>query len=378
MQGKPATNYHQYHNRVTALQALLVKEKFDAFLISHFANRRYLSGYTAGDYPPNETAGFLLITPTAAYLITNFLYAQAAHEETAGAGFEMVIAAPGTGLAATTADLIKKLGVRRVGFEAIALVFDFYEAISEQLAGKADLVATRSLVEELRLVKDAEEVLLLRRAIAISDQAFNETRPLIQPGVSEKQIAWEIERRIREFGGEALAFDTIVASGPNGATPHAVPTDRLFQLGDSVIIDMGARYEGYNSDMTRTVCVGEPTARFKEIYNIVLEAQARSTEAIQPGLTGGAADKIARDIISNYGYGDMFGHSLGHGIGLAVHESPSLRKDSQHVLAPNMIHSVEPGIYLADWGGVRIEDLVLVTSDGHEELTNAIKDDFYK
>ena len=368
----------RYTGRVEALRAKLEQEKIDAFLVSHFANRRFLSGYSANDLPPSETAGFLLITSKAAYLITSFLYAEAARAEAGPAGYEIVTLQPNQGYSQAVAKLIKDLGLKQVGFESIALVFEYFANITQALENAATLVGTRGFVEELRLLKDQEELQLMRQAIAISDRAFDETLPLIRAGVTEKYIAWEIERRVREFGGEALAFDTIVASGPNGATPHAVPGERQLQEGEPLIIDMGARYLGYNSDMTRTVCVGEPAARFKEIYNIVLEAQLRSCEAIRPGLTGQQADAVARDIIGSYGYGDNFGHALGHGIGLAVHEPPSLRVNSQITLAPNMVHSIEPGIYLAGWGGVRIEDLVLVKPDGYENLTGAIKQGFYQ
>jgi Xaa-Pro aminopeptidase len=370
-------NPASYVGRIAALRAKLEEEKIDAFLVSHFANRRFLSGYSPNDLPPNETAGFLLITRQQAFLITSFLYADAARAETGPAGYEVVTMQGDQSFSQAIAQLIKDTRVKRVGFESIAMIFDFYDGIVQELGNAAQLVSTKGFVETLRLLKDEDELKILRRAIAISDRAFNETLPMIKPGVTEKYIAWEIERRIREFGGEALAFDTIVASGPNGATPHAVPGDRVLQEGESLIIDMGARYQGYNSDMTRTVCVGGPTPRFKEIYNIVLEAQLRACEAIRPGLTGQAADAVARDIITSYGYGEFFGHSLGHGIGLAVHEPPSLRKGSEVGLAPNMVHSVEPGIYLNGWGGVRIEDLVLVTPDGYENLTGALKNDFY-
>ena len=361
--------------RVLALQARLEQENLDGFLVTHFANRRYLSGYSASDYPPNETSGFLLITRQKAFLITSFLYGDLARQETQG--FEVVIFGKGTGFVQKIAHLIVGYGLKRVGFESIAMIFDFYLGIVQSLENKAELVPLRGFIETLRMVKDAEELANIRQAIQISDQAFNEVECLIKPGVSEKQLAWEIERRVREFGGEALAFDTIVASGPNGSAPHAVPTERAFEVGDPVVIDMGARYMGYNCDMTRTLCVAEPTARFKEIYNIVLEAQSKAIQVIRPGISGGEADAAARDTISHYGYGEAFGHTTGHGIGLAVHEPPQLRKGNQFKLEPNIVHSVEPGIYLAGWGGVRIEDLVLVTPDGHEVLTRANKNGFW-
>ncbi len=361
--------------RVRALQAKMEQEQYDGFLVTHFANRRYLSGYSASDWPPNETSGFLLITPREVYLITSSLYADFARRE--ATGFEVITFGNGVSFVKKIASLITGHGLKRVGFESIAMIFDFYMGIVRALEDKAELVPCWGFVETLRAIKDAEEIATLRQAIKISDRAFNEVEPLVQVGVTEKQIAWEVERRMREYGAEMLAFETIVASGPNGAAPHAVPTERAFEPGDPVIIDMGARYQGYNSDMTRTLCIGGPTARFKEIYNIVLEAQLKSTEAIRPGISCGEADAVARDIISDYGYGEYFGHSLGHGIGLAPHEPPSLRQGNQLKLEVNMVHSTEPGIYLPGWGGIRIEDLILVTADGHEVLTRAKKDGFW-
>lgn len=361
--------------RVEALRARLEQEELDGFLVTHFANRRYLSGYSAADLPPNETSGFLLVTQRETFLITSGLFAEQAQQE--APGFEVVTFGKGVSFVKKIANLITGSSLKRVGFESIAMIFDFYLGIVQALEDQADLVPCWGFVEALRMVKDAEELATLREAIKISDLAINEVQKLVAPGVTENELAWQIERRVREFGGEALAFPTIVASGPNGSTPHAVPTDRAFEPGDPVIIDMGARYQGYNSDLTRTLCVGEATPRFKEIYNIVLEAQLKASEAIRPGITGGEADAVARDIITGYGYGETFSHTTGHGIGLAVHEPPSLRPRNQQKLAPNMLHSIEPGIYLSGWGGVRIEDLVLVTDQGHEVLTGADKAGFW-
>ncbi|NWJ98465.1 MAG: aminopeptidase P family protein [Chloroflexi bacterium] len=361
--------------RVAALQAKLRQENFDGLLVCYFANRRYLSGYSASDMLPHETSGFLLITSQEAFLITSPLYEEQAQQE--APGFEVVTFGKGISFAKRIAELIVGRGLKRVGFEANAIIFDTYLGLVRALEDKAELVPCRGLVEAFRLIKEAEEIATLRRAISINDQVFNEIEPLIEPGVTEKQLAWEIERRMRDYQGEALAFETIVAGGPNGAKPHATPGERPFEPGEAVVIDMGTRYQGYNSDMTRTVCVGAPTPKFKEIYNIVLEAQLKTIEAIRPGLTGDEADTIARDLITSYGYGEAFSHSLGHGIGLAVHELPGLRKGNKETLEPNMVHSIEPGIYLSGWGGVRIEDLVLVTTDGYELLSAANKRGFW-
>jgi Xaa-Pro aminopeptidase len=223
------------------------------------------------------------------------------------------------------------------------------------------------------MVKDDDEMRIMRRAISISDQAFNIVSSRIEPGMTEKQIAWDIEKTMRELGADERAFGCIIGSGPNGAKAHAVPGDRQVREGEPIVIDMGARVQGYNSDMTRTIILGEPTDKFREIYNIVLKANQGVANRAKAGMTGVEINQIARDLIDAAGYGEKFNHGLGHGIGLEVHEGPSLGALSEDTLEVGEITSNEPGIYLEGWGGVRIEDLILFRANDVEVLTQAEK-----
>ena len=372
--GKEAMRPHRpaFEARLAAFRNKMREAKLDGFIVAHPANRRYLIGYTGGDMPPAETAGFLIVSATDAILVTDVRYTE--HAATEAPNIEVVEYGRGM-FVQTIGVLLRTHGLRRVGFESRAIIYDDVASIYGEVAGRVELVPQTAFVDGLRLIKDAEELALLRRAISISDQAFNAVRRLLQPGMTERDVAWQIERHMREFGAEAPSFDTIVGSGPNGAMAHAVPSERAIAEGEPIVIDMGARYAGYCSDMTRTVFLGTPDARYRDIYNTVLEAQARATAATKPGATGKAVDAVARDFINSTTYAGTFGHGLGHGIGLMVHELPNLntRADDQ-VLAAGMVHSVEPGIYIEGWGGVRIEDLVLVTADGCETLSHADKD----
>jgi Xaa-Pro aminopeptidase len=224
------------------------------------------------------------------------------------------------------------------------------------------------------MVKDDDELRIMRRAIEISDQAFNIVSRRIEAGMTEKQIAWDIEKTMRDLGAEDRAFGSIVAGGPNGAMAHAIPGDRPVKEGEPIVIDMGARLEGYNSDMTRTLCLGEQPDKFREVYKVVYDAHLNAERKLKAGVPGTEGDAFAREVIDAAGYGDYFTHSLGHGIGLEVHESPSLSKLSEDVMPVNTITSVEPGIYIEGWGGVRIEDLVLFRSSDVEVLTKADKE----
>jgi Xaa-Pro aminopeptidase len=237
-----------------------------------------------------------------------------------------------------------------------------------------ELVATRRLVEPLRAVKDADEIAAIERAVAITDETFAHLCGYLRPGMSERQVAGEIDRYMRERGADGMAFDPHVASGPNAALPHATPTERRLVLGEPIIIDMGARVAGYCSDMTRTVCLGEPGEDARAIFAAVLAALEISEDGIAPGMSGTAADALARDALTAAGYGDHFLHSLGHGLGLEIHEDPRLRRiGGDQALTPGMAITVEPGVYVGGWGGVRIEDTAIVTEDGIRVLTTAHK-----
>ncbi|NJN17015.1 MAG: aminopeptidase P family protein [Oscillochloris sp.] len=356
------------HERVTRLRALLRERDLPALLVSAPSNRRYLSGFRG-------SAGMLLVSESAAMLFTDGRYLiQSAREAPDFALSELVN--PGRSLGDALAEAAGMLGLRRIGVEASNLSLAEYRRIEAALDG-VELVAGEGLVERLREVKDGAEIAILRRAIAITDQAITAVLPQLRPEMSERQAAWMLEVAMRERGAEAPSFPIIVAAGPNAALPHARPGDDLLGEGLPIVIDMGARVDGYHADLTRTVTIGAPAARFREIYAIVLAAQQQALAGLRPGLACSDADALARDHITAAGYGAAFGHGLGHGVGLDIHEGPGLRRVAEGkqspVLHAGMVTSVEPGIYLEGWGGVRIEDLALITADGAEQLSQAPK-----
>ncbi|HEV7216663.1 MAG TPA: M24 family metallopeptidase, partial [Chloroflexota bacterium] len=240
-------------------------------------------------------------------------------------------------------------------------------------ASTGTLVKTTRLVEGLRQTKDAEELQRIQRAIDLTDRAMAHAAGLLQPGISEALLAWEVELFMRTHGAEGLAFPTIVAFGANSALPHHQSGERRLQAVDPVVIDMGARVDGYCADLTRSFCLAPESGRFAEIYGVVLEALQAAEREVHAGLTGQQADAVARDVISRHGYGEYFGHSLGHSLGLAIHESPSLSRLNEKPLPPGVVETIEPGIYLPDWGGIRIEDVVVLEEQGTRILTGAAK-----
>jgi Xaa-Pro aminopeptidase len=243
------------------------------------------------------------------------------------------------------------------------------------------LKPTSGLVEELRIVKDADELAAIRRAVHLTDEAFAHFVAVVKPGMTEKEGAWVIEEYMRRHGADKIAFDLIVAGGPNGALPHAIPGDRKFQRGEPIVVDIGCRIDNYHSDLTRTICLGQaPDDQFKKVYDTVLKAQKAAEKKIKAGIKGKRADAFARSVIekANAEWGKTFGHGLGHGVGLAVHEGPRASKLSKDVYKPNMTLTIEPGIYIAGWGGVRIEDLVVIQENAVEVLSQATKEPFVK
>jgi Xaa-Pro aminopeptidase len=269
-------------------------------------------------------------------------------------------------------DALRSIGALRVGFESQRLTVAQHELWTRSFEGM-ELIATSSLVESLRMTKDESELAPMRKALALTDQAYEHVVDWIEPGMSEKEVAWELESFLRTHGADGLAFDVHVASGPGTAEPHHVSNERQIQLGDPIWIDMGARVSGYCADLTRSFVLGEADEQFKKIYEIVLRAQLACEHALRAGMSGKDADAAARNVIADAGYGDNFGHGLGHGLGLAVHEMPSAGRVSQDVLPAGSILTVEPGIYIPGWGGVRIEDVALIRDGGAEILTRASK-----
>lgn len=354
--------------QLSALRQKMAGQKLDAMLVTQAENRRYLSGFTG-------SAGYLCITAMYAHLATDSRYWEQVGQQAPDFTLAKIEAGKSNQL---FADLVRAAGATRVGYEAgdltVATYRDLQKALRPDRARAiARLVPTKGLVEGLRAIKDAAELALIERAVALGDAAFAYGVRRMKPGLTEKQAAWEIERYLREHGAEGVAFELIVASGPNGALPHARPSDRVIQAGEPIVIDMGCRVDGYNSDLTRTIVLGEPGEKFREVYAIVLQAQLAAEAALRAGPKGKEIDAVARQIIVDAGYGEYFGHGLGHGVGLAVHEEPGLGKLGEKPLQPNMVCTIEPGIYLPGEFGVRIEDMAVVTADGCRVLTKAKK-----
>ena len=354
-------------DRTGRVRAAVAEAGLDALLVTNGQNRRYVSRFTG-------SAGWVLVGAEVASLATDFRYWEQAESEAAafavykqqGAAAEWV---PG---------FVEALGRRKVGFEAGDVSVAGHKQLRDLIAAmppdeRPALVQTEGLVEKLRAVKDAEEIAALERAARLGDEAFGAVAGRIEPGWSEQRVAWEIERYAREHGAEAMSFATIVGGGAWGAMPHAHPREEPIVAEEPIVIDMGVVVEGYCSDMTRTIVVGEGDAKFAEIYEIVLTAQETAEATIEVGMTGAQAHQIAQEIITEAGYGERFGHGLGHGVGLEIHEQPRLGGTSEDVLAEGMVITVEPGIYLPGWGGVRIEDMGVLENGRYRNFTTAPK-----
>jgi len=350
--------------RIERVRAQLREAGVEALLVTQPENRRYLSGFTG-------SSGWLLVSAESALIATDSRYWEQAAAECPS--FELVMVKGS--MAKALPEMLGKLGVTRVGFESQSATYADVEEWRTE-APECEWAPTKDLIIALRSVKDADELDALREAVRLADDALAATLARIRPGMTEREVAWQIESYIRTHGAEGVSFDTIVAVGPNGARPHAHAGDAIIVPGEPIVIDMGARLGGYCSDITRTVCLGQPndSERFWSVYRTVLKAQLAAEAAIQPGASGTAVDAIAREIITEAGYGENFGHGLGHGVGLAIHEEPALSQRVDYTLAAGQVVTVEPGVYLTGWGGVRIEDIVLVTGNGAEVLTAAPKD----
>ena len=356
-------------HRVERLRALLAEKGLPALLASAPSNRRYLSGFT-GSY------GWLVVTLTEAFILTDSRYRLQAAQESPGFTLREVVN-PGKAMPDVVKQIAADMGLKRLAFEAAHLTVAEHGRLAATLGGAVELAPTEGLVEQLREIKDEAEMALLRRAMAITDEVFEEITPRLRPDHTELEAAWMIEQAMRQRGADGPSFAIIVAAGSNAAHPHHRPGNDTLGEGRTIVIDMGALVGGYHADLTRTVVIGEPDERFWAIYHIVLEAQQKAIAGIGPGALAHEVDALARDHITAAGYGDCFGHGLGHGIGIDIHEGPSVRwvlpGETSAPLQPGMVTTIEPGIYIEGWGGVRIEDVALVTPRGHEVLTHAAK-----
>ncbi|MDH2330447.1 M24 family metallopeptidase [Paenibacillus polymyxa] len=334
----------------------------DALLITHGPNRRYMTGFTG-------SAGIALVTQEEAFLVTDFRYMMQATDQ----AVEYSVIRHEAQIFQTVADLTSKLGVHRLGLESRHVSLQQSGQLQAVL-GSLEYVQTEDVIERLRDVKDEEEIHTISEAARITDAAFTEVLNYIQPGVTERRIAAELEYQLRLAGAESGGFAFIVASGERSALPHGLASDKEIGQNEFVTMDFGANVRGYLSDITRTVFVGQPSERHEKLYAIVLEANMKTIAGLRPGLSGREGDSLGRDVIASYGYGEQFGHGLGHGFGLEIHEQVRLSRESKSVLVPGHVITVEPGIYIPGFGGVRIEDDVLITNDGVKVLTSSPKE----
>jgi len=350
-----------FKNRQNKLKSVLAEQGLDGILISKLSNVRYICGFTG-------SAGSCLITPNNKYFITDGRYMEQSKDEVKG--FERFIDY-GTHVEIAEKNSLIPEGLK-LALEGDFLTVSLFNQLTE-LFPDIKWKTTKMILENLAAVKDESELEALRTAVEITDKVFNEVLPFFKIGISEKEIALELAMRYRKYG-EGEAFASTVASGPNSALPHAQPSERKLKQGDFVVVDAAAKYAGYHADMTRTVVIGEATEKHHEIYELVKQAQQSGIDATQAGIACKAVDDATRNVIADAGYGDKFIHSTGHGIGLEVHAFPRLSQQSEEILKENNVVTIEPGVYLTGWGGVRIEDDVLVKIDGNEVLNKTSKE----
>ncbi len=353
-------------HRLSALRSVMAEYGADAFLISNAYNRRYFSGFTG-------SSGLLLITPEQAHVITDFRYYEQVQNEAPHFSLHRQ-----TGrLEEALGELLARVCPRRIAFEADDVTVSAFERWKHVAPETAEWVPTEEVGKRLRAVKDESELALLRRAQALTDAAFERFLVEVEPGRTERELAWRLEVILRELGADDVSFEIIVAVGDHAALPHYHPNpgERAVREGDMVLVDFGAQVGGYHADMTRTFVVGEPDEMFARVYRACLGALEAVEEAVHAGMSCREADRVARASLEAQGFGEHFGHSLGHGVGLEVHERPylSFRASDDDTIPANSVVTLEPGVYIPGWGGVRIEDLAIVREDGLEVLTQATK-----
>jgi len=348
-------------DKLAKLREMLPSLGVDGMLITGATNRRYMTGFTG-------SAGVVLISPAEAKLIVDFRYVEQAAEQAP----EYEVVRIRDSLPDQVALEAEKMGIARLAFERDHITFGAYEEYSGKV--KARLTPAAGVVESLRMIKTEQEIECLRKAADIADRTFSRVLELIRPGVAEKEIADEMESIMRQLGADSSGFAPIIASGWRAALPHGLASDKKIEKGDAVILDFGACYRGYRSDMTRTVAVGDPGDRIRQIYEIVLDTQRSCLARLGPGVSCREVDETTHEAVRLRGYGEHFGHGSGHGIGLDIHEEPFFSPKSDKTLQPGMVVTFEPGIYLPGLGGVRIEDDVLITAEGAEVITRSPKE----
>jgi len=347
-------------SRLQQMRQQMHNGNIDAYVVMRPENGRYLSGFSGG-----ETT--LYITLEKALLLTDFRYIEQAKAQ--APEFEIIDA--GQDHFTTLSEVGQQ--AQRVGFEGDFITYVDFGKFKDGFS-QAELISLPDLVSHLRSIKDSSEIELIRQAVKIADMAFDEALKTIEIGQTEEEIGLNLEFSMRRAGASGGSFDFIVASGIRSAMPHGTASSKRVQSGEFLTMDFGAIYQGYCSDITRTVFIGDPEDKHRQVYDTVLAAQRAGIQAVAPGRTGKEVDAVARAMIEKAGYGDYFGHGLGHSVGLAIHEGPNLNKREERLLEPGMVITVEPGIYIPNWGGVRIEDIVLVTENGCEVLTKAPKE----
>jgi Xaa-Pro aminopeptidase len=352
-------------DRIVKLRQKLLEKEIEAILVSQTDNLYYLSGCEGLE-------GYLLVTGQQAIIATDFRYVEQAQRQSPHCS---IFHTSGK-IAEWFPRLLASLNIKQMGFESSYLSVASYNQISEIIKNSQspiDFVPVEGLVNSLRTLKESEEIKFIQESVNITDSVFKYIKTILHPGITEKQLAWEIEKYQREHDSQQVPFELIVAAGANAALPHARPSDYVIKAGEPIIIDIGAKYKYYGSDLTRTLYIGEPDSTFQKVYQTVLQAQLTAIAQIKPGMTGSEADAIARNIIAQAGYGEAFGHSLGHGIGLVTHEKPTISPNSNETLTNGMVFTIEPGIYISGWGGVRIEDDVIIENNKLRVLSTAEK-----
>ena len=353
--------------RIDRLRARIEELGLDALLITDPSNRRWVSGFTG-------STGTLLVDRERALFVVDSRYWEQVGEQ--APAFTLIRVAGAT--TGTAPELLEGQGGKKVGFEPAAMTVELHEEWERAVAALPEprrpaLTPSAGAIEQLRMVKEPDELEAIARAVRLGDDAFRHAASVAEPGMTERQLAWEIQRYAMEHGAEELSFPTIIAGGPWGALPHAYPRDARLEAGRAVVMDLGVKVDGYCSDLTRTIFLGQPDDEFRRVYDIVLTAQTMAEERIEAGMTGRQAHEIAATVIAQAGHAEHFGHGLGHGVGLEVHEEPRLAPGGERVLEDGQVVTVEPGIYIPGWGGVRIEDQCVMENGRLRPLSAAPK-----